>query len=129
MALVLPVFLTVVLGIIEFGRAMMISNLLANAAREGARLAITTGSTNAEVTAAVQDFMEDAIGTSAENVTVTITVTAGEGNEDPGNNVAIAQKRDLCVVHVDLPFDNVSLIPSDHLTGVNLVGHSAMRHE
>jgi Flp pilus assembly protein TadG len=129
MALVLPVFLSVVLGIIEFGRAMMVSNLLANAAREGARLAVTTGTTNAEVTAAVQSFMQQAIGASADDVTVTITVTAAAGNEDPGNSVANAQKRDLCTVHVDLPFDEVSLIPSDHLAGINLVGHAAMRHE
>jgi Flp pilus assembly protein TadG len=129
MALVLPLFLSVVLGIIEFGRAMMVSNLLANAAREGARLAITTGTTNDEVTAAVRDFLEEAIGVPAGDVAVTVTVTPAEGNDDPGNNVANAQKRDLCVVHVDLSFDKVSLIPSDHLTGVNLVGHSAMRHE
>ena len=129
MALVLPVFLSVVLGIIEFGRAMMISNLLANASREGARLAVMTGTTNGEVSSAVTDFLNQAAGISAGDVNVTITVTAAPGNPDPGNNVANAQKRDLCSVHVTLPFDKVSLIPSDHLTGVSLVGHSAMRHE
>jgi len=36
MALVLPIFFTVVLGIIEFGRAMMVSQLMATSAREGA---------------------------------------------------------------------------------------------
>jgi Flp pilus assembly protein TadG len=43
MALVLPVFMMVLLGIVEFGRAMMVSQLLANASREGARLAIVEG--------------------------------------------------------------------------------------
>jgi len=129
MALVLPIFLMVVLGIIEFRRAMMVSNLMANAAREGARLAVTSGTTNTEVTTAVRDFLEDAIGVEAGDVSVTITVTAAEGNDDPGDDVANAQKRDPCAVHVSVPFDQVSLLPSDHLAGINLIGHSAMRHE
>ena len=37
-ALVLPILLLVLFGITEFGRAIMISNILSTAAREGARL-------------------------------------------------------------------------------------------
>ena len=37
MALVLPIFFMVVLGIIEFGRAFMIGQLVTNAAREAVR--------------------------------------------------------------------------------------------
>jgi Flp pilus assembly protein TadG len=129
MALVLPVFLSIVLGIIEFGRAMMISNLVANAAREGARLSVTSGSTNSSVTSAVQNFMTEATGVSSGNVNVTITVTAAAGNPNPANNVANASRGDTCTVHVTVPFNSVSLIPADHLAGINLVGHSAMRHE
>ena len=129
MALVLPVFLTVVLGIMEFGRAMMVSNLVANAAREGARLSVTTGSTNSSVTTAVQSFMTSAIGVSSGNVTVTITVTAAAGNPDPGNDVAIARRSDVCTVHVTVPFNAVCLVTADYLAGVDLVGHCAMRHE
>lgn len=40
-ALVLPIFFLVVGGIIEFGRAFMISQVLQNAAREGCRKAVT----------------------------------------------------------------------------------------
>jgi Flp pilus assembly protein TadG len=34
MALVLPIFFTVLLGIVEFGRAMMIGQLITNSARD-----------------------------------------------------------------------------------------------
>lgn len=37
MALVLPLFLLVIFGIVEIGRAFMVEHLLANAARVGAR--------------------------------------------------------------------------------------------
>ena len=129
MALVLPLFLMIVLGIMEFGRAMMVSNLLANASREGARLAVTTGTTNTDVTTAVKSFLQTAIGAKSGDIGVTITVTPATGNPNPANNVANAKKRDLCTVHVTLPFDKVSLVNGDYLAGINLIGHSAMRHE
>jgi Flp pilus assembly protein TadG len=43
-ALVLPVFLLIVLGTIDFGRAIYIYSVMSNGAREGARYAIVHGS-------------------------------------------------------------------------------------
>ena len=131
MALVLPIFLMLILGIIEFGRAMMIANLVTNAAREGARMAVLDGSTNTEVNNAVETFLQSAIGASvtAADIDVTITVTAAAGNPDPGNNVANAVARDLISVRVELPFNKVALIPGNYLAGRQLAGQSAMRHE
>ena len=60
MAIVTPVFLLLAFGIIEFGRGLMVSNLVTIATREGARQAIVDGSTNAEETAAIQSFMPNA---------------------------------------------------------------------
>jgi len=42
-ALVLPILLLVVFGITEFGRAIMTTNILNTASREGARLAAVSG--------------------------------------------------------------------------------------
>ncbi|MCA9071736.1 MAG: pilus assembly protein, partial [Planctomycetaceae bacterium] len=58
MALVLPIFVAVTLGIVEFGRAMMVGQLVTNAAREGARLGIIDGSTNAEVRTSIEQFLQ-----------------------------------------------------------------------
>jgi hypothetical protein len=49
MAIVLPVFMMVVMGIIEFGRGMMVGQLVTNAARYGARLAAIDGSSYSSV--------------------------------------------------------------------------------
>ena len=131
MALVLPLFLMLVLGIIEFGRAMMIANLVTNAAREGARMAVLDGSTNTEVNNAIETFLQSAIGTgvTTTDIDVTITVTAAAGNPDPANNIANATSRDLITVKVQLPFNKVALIPGNYLAGRQLVAQSAMRHE
>ena len=128
-ALVLPIFFMVVLGIIEFGRAMMVAQLLNNGAREGARIAIMTGSTNTAVETAVLDFVEDAVGVARAEITVTITVTAAPGNPDPANDVANANKRDLCEILVEVPFDEVDFLPGDFLNNRDLSGQCAMRHE
>lgn len=131
MALVLPLFLMLVLGIIEFGRAMMIANLVTNAAREGARMAVLDGSTNTEISSGVKTFLQSAIGHSVStgDIAVTITVTPATGNPNPNNNVANAISRDLITVKVQVPFNKVALIPGNYLAGKQLAGQSAMRHE
>ena len=129
LALVLPIFVMVTLGIVEFGRAMMVGQLVTNAAREGARLGIIDGSTNSDVIASIQTFLSEAAGIPAEDLTITITVTPADGNPDPGNNVANALPRDLVDVYVSVPFDQVSYITGDYLSGKTLSGRSAMRHE
>lgn len=129
MALVLPLFFMVVLGIIEFGRAMMVSQLVTNAAREATRLAIIDGSSNASVSQWVKDFIVQSCGVTSADVTVTITVTAATGNPNPANEIANAQARDLVTVNVLVPFNKVSYIPGSYLQGKNLSAQSAMRHE
>ena len=44
-ALVLPILLLVLFGITEFGRAIMVTNVLYTAAREGARQGVVSGDT------------------------------------------------------------------------------------
>ena len=131
MALVLPVFLMLIMGIIEFGRAMMVSNLVTNAAREGARMAVLDGSSNTEVSAAVRTFLQGAISSSltTSDIGISITVTPAPGNPNPANNVGSASPRDLIAVQVSLPFNKVALIPGKYLAGKTLTGTSAMRHE
>lgn len=129
MALVLPVFFTVVLGIFEFGRAMMASNMITNAAREGARISILDGSTNTDVQNAINDFLTGSLGVSSSVITTSITITPATGNADPGGQVGNCHSRDLVKIKVTIPFDKVSLIPGTYLAGKTLSGQAAMRHE
>lgn len=59
-ALTLPLLLLVVLGIIEFGFLFREYEVVTNAAREGARIAILPSYTDADVTARVNDYLETA---------------------------------------------------------------------
>ncbi len=79
-ALVAPVLLTVVIGIVEVGRAIMVQELLTNASREGARVAgnDTISSTSA-VQAAVDNYLS---GARISGATTTVSPGPPSGASD-----------------------------------------------
>jgi Flp pilus assembly protein TadG len=127
-AVCLPVLVMIIMAIIEFGRGMMVSELLYDAARVGARQAIIAGNTNTTVTQSVTNFTT-ATSINSQSVTVTITVTPAAGNANPGNQLASAHTGDTCIVQVQVPFNQVSFIPGNYLAGKTLTGTCAMLHE
>jgi len=123
MALVLPLFILLAFSITEFGRAMMASQLVTNAARDGARLAAIDGSTNQQVQDAVLEFLERSLGPSSSTATVSIEVN-GVLNE-----VANSSPGDMCTVTVSLPYSDITLTRAQFLENSKIVGHCAMRRE
>lgn len=57
-AVVLPLLLLLLFGIIEFGWLFMVRQTLVNAAREGCRVAVLKTSTNADVAARIEEVMQ-----------------------------------------------------------------------
>lgn len=129
MAIVLPIFFMVVMGIVEFGRAMMVGQLVTNAARHGARQAAIDGATNATVTTSVKEFVASSVGMAATDITVEIVVDPGAGNPDPDDIVSAAQAKDICKVTVKVPYDKVGYVAGRYLAGTELKGQCIMRHE
>ena len=90
-AVALPVFFLLLFGIFEYGRYFMMRNLIANAAREGARFAVvhTADKTTADVQAAVLNFLG---GQQAQlqNLTVQVYPTDAGGNPIGGSWNAVA---------------------------------------
>ena len=123
-AVVAPVLFLVIFGIIEFGRAMMVSHLVNNAARAGARKAILESSSNSDVEQVVKDFCVSGLNVAPADVSVTITV-----NNDSAGDIANAEAEDLCEVTVQVPLDKVSLMPPKSLGGVQITGRCSMQHE
>ena len=107
----------------------MVGQMVTNAAREATRLAIVDGSSNTSVSTWVTTFLNESLGVNTSDVTVAITVDPAPGNEDPLDKIEDAQTRDLVTIQVEVPFDKVSYIPGDYLSGKKLKGRSAMRHE
>ncbi|HEY3967646.1 MAG TPA: TadE/TadG family type IV pilus assembly protein [Planctomycetaceae bacterium] len=123
-ALLLPVFIAAVLGLVELGRGIMISQLLETAARNGARLAIIDGTTNAQVTSNVQTFLLTTANIAPGNITVAIADN-GSGSAPLAN----ATTGDTISVTVSVPFSTVSWLPPNYLKGVTLSALCVMQHE
>lgn len=68
-ALILPLLLLLFIGIIEFGMIIFSYDTIANAAREGARVGIISGRTDAQVSTATRQLTLG-LDQSALNVTV-----------------------------------------------------------
>ena len=58
-AITLPIILLVSVSIFEFGRAYQVQQVLTNAAREGARVAVLNGTTDAQVKTVVRNYLTD----------------------------------------------------------------------
>jgi Flp pilus assembly protein TadG len=117
-AVVAPVFFILIFGMIEFGRMVMVQQVITNASREGARLSVLDGSTATDVETTVQNYLSSARVNGA-NVTI--------DPADPGS----AGYGDPVTVTVSVPFDQVSWLPSPMFIGgqTELTASSIMRRE
>jgi Flp pilus assembly protein TadG len=117
-AIVAPVFFLLVFGMIEFGRMVMVQQVITNASREGARIAVLDGTTGAEVLAAVDDYLSPANLTGAD-VTVDPTEPSTAGYGEP------------VTVTVSIPFADVSWLPAPmFISGdTDLTATTVMRRE
>jgi Flp pilus assembly protein TadG len=103
-ALVSPLFLCLIVGIIEVGRAVVVQQLLTNASREGARYAGYDSTTQSStVTNAVSAYLSD-VGINGATTTVSPSLaTVADGQP--------------VTVSVSVPFTRVSLLPTPILLG------------
>lgn len=124
MALVLPVFVLSILGVIEIGRAMMLTQVLENAARTGVRSAVLNDTTNAQVTTAVQNLVYSTTNVATSNVTVTVGV-----NGNNSASLATAEPGDTISVSVKVPFTTASWVPPSYLGGKYITAVCTMPHE
>ena len=96
-ALLLPILMGIVIGIFEFGRAWNIDQVLTNAAREGARLAVIETSSEGDVIEAVETALTNA---ALDPSLATISV---DGVEDAYGSPATVQ--------IDYPYEFTFLGP------------------
>lgn len=91
-AIVLPMVLLVCISIFEFGRAFETWQVMTNAAREGARVAVLPNSTVDQVKARVTTYLTVGALVNVSNVNVAVvptTVSLGAGITAPGSQVTL----------------------------------------
>ena len=131
-ALVLPVLVMLLLGIIEFSRALQVGQMVTNVAREGARQAIVTGTSNSDIEDMARDRLQEVLSLSVDDVAqciVNITVVAAVGNSDPADEVANAHPGDICRIEISVPYTVAQYTNLGFLNSAQFLGVCSMRHE
>jgi hypothetical protein len=117
-AMVAPLFFLLIFGMIEFGRMIMVQQLLVAASREGGREAMLDGTTSGAVITRVRDYLTS---TSIDGAAATVTVTPDPATAETGTEITVT---------VSIPFENVSwFVDPWYLDDVNLRAACVMRHE
>ena len=112
LAVVLPLLVTLLLGLWEVGRMIEVTQVLSNAAREGARLAANGNVTISQVNTHVQNYITNA-GLNATGNTIQIqnlTKNPTPLPTDPSADPLVADQLDHLRVKVTLPFSNVKWV-------------------
>jgi Flp pilus assembly protein TadG len=143
-ALVLPVFLLFVLGLIELGHAMMVSNVLRSACRQAARIGSTEGNSTADVQAKTLEVLGSAVDPSLVTVYVkdassfdssSSPDTSGSALESmPNLELTNAEPRQLFMVRAKVRYEDIAIVPNipflgPFLDNVVVKGQAFMRHE
>lgn len=133
-AIVCPVFLTLVIGLLEAGQALRAANTMAAAVREGGRLAamdwndfVPEGFTpNSKVISDVRNFLTASGLPGSEAV---IQITSAEGNDmgeefdltDPSNNYRLFK------ISIEIAYEEISTFPSTFMHGQTLTSELTFR--
>jgi Flp pilus assembly protein TadG len=128
-AVTIPLLLLVAIGTLEFGRAYQTWQVLTNAAREGARIAVLPNQTQSVVTQRVRDYMQ--AGQLPRYNTATVTVNSAATITVNGAPVQASQ------VRVDYPFSFIVLQPVARLvtpsttlgSAITMRAEAVMRNE
>ncbi len=122
-AFVAPVFFVLVLGIFEFARALMVTDMLMEAARLGCRQGVIEGTSSAAIEQAATNYLTS-VGISGESAGVSV-------NGLPVNQVDVQNYpayTDVNVI-VTVPVSSVTWVPTGFLGGMTLQGQFTMRRE
>ena len=116
-AVVAPVFILLVFGMIEYGRMLMVQQVLTNASREGARRAVLDGTLTSDVEAVINEYLASG---SVSGASISVT-------PDPPSSAGFGEP---VTVAISVPFDQVSWLPSPmFLGGKQLSSTTVMRRE
>jgi Flp pilus assembly protein TadG len=106
-AVILPFVMVLFLGMIEFGRVLMVQQIITNAAREGCRYAVLPGSTVSSSQTVVTTYLS--------NSSITLSSPSTQVTVSPDPSTA-AQGTSITVT-VTVPFNSVSWLPTPLFMG------------
>lgn len=115
-AVVTPLLMFFALAMIDYGRLVMVQQILTNASREGCRVAVVSGATTSQVTTQVNEYLA---GANLAGATTELTPSS------PGS----AAEGTPITVTVSVPFSQVAWMPSLFLNTTTVTANATMRRD
>ena len=137
-AIIVPVFGIFLAAMLEFGHAYMVQTMLRGAAQKAARYGVANGVSTAEVSQEAIRIVSQGLSTNALTVLIkdaNIFDTSADPTKDlqidqlPTIELSSANTRQLYIVRLELPYEEVALFPPFWMKDIVLHSQSAMRHE
>lgn len=126
--MVVPILLVIFAGIVDFGLMLQRSEVITNAAREGARIGVLPGYGAADVQARVNAYLEEGISTGASANAVTtvndVSVAASTGPPIQSRQVVVQYTTSYAILGPVM-----SLIGGTDFGTITLTGRATMRVE
>ena len=89
-AITIPLILLVSVSIFEFGRAYQTWQVLTNAAREGARVAVISGTTDEQINTAVRNYMSGGALPNAGTAAIAINRNVAFGGANTASTITVS---------------------------------------
>ncbi len=120
MAVVFPILLMLILGMVEIGRLGMVAQLATTAARDGCRVAILNGKTQTHVEARINEVLESG---GIEDRTIAYSPTAW-------TSVKAGDSSNFVTVTVTIDYEDVTWLPMPwFLSNAQVVGSATLSSE
>jgi Flp pilus assembly protein TadG len=126
-AITIPIVLLVTVSIFEFGRAYQTWQVLTNAAREGARVAILADSSDAVVTDAVRNYLSSGQLPGADSVAIKVERTVPFGAANTASRITVTYPFNFVVLNPVMKLINKGATAGQGTT--NMVSAALMRNE
>ncbi|HEX5443045.1 MAG TPA: TadE/TadG family type IV pilus assembly protein [Pirellulales bacterium] len=117
-AMVAPVFFLFMVGAIEFGRAIMVQEVLTDASREGARIGSVDGTQASDATAAANAYLS------------AMTISGATVSVSPANLGSSTPSGTQVTVTVSISYRSVSWVPAPWFLGsATLTANTVMQRQ
>jgi Flp pilus assembly protein TadG len=116
LAVVAPVVVILLVGVLEVGRMVQMTQIISNAAREGARKASTGVNTYSDVQTTVANYLTRAGITNQTGLVINV-YDVTQSNAGPQFDPSTAVYLDQLQISVSLPYSNVALAPLPGFSG------------
>jgi Flp pilus assembly protein TadG len=136
-AVTLPVFGLIMVGLMECGHAMMVVHTLNSAARQAARYGSTEAITTAQTTSRATSIIQNTVGVAptvlVKDGSIFDTTNVSPESIDyttlPNIELNTTKSDKLFIVRLSVPYDSAAILPPFWIKGVTLTGQAVMRHE